>query len=133
MRKQIEDHSTQSRRDAVVAKRLTTPQQQVLTFPMVEQRLMQQHMAKLMRIGVVYSCPKSVVRLDSLSDVLDEPATKRASTEVGSAPWLRSSVDAAGEEQAATGLDNMLFFRLAFANAGNKNSRCETRLGLAVG
>ena len=130
MRKYIEDHNTQSRREAVAAKRVTTPQQEVLTFPMVEQRLMQQHMAKVMRTGVVYSCPKSVVRLDSLSDVLDEPATKRARTEVGSAPWLQSSVDAAGEEQAATGLGTLLFFRLAFANAGKKK---QMRIPVGVG
>ena len=130
MRKHMEDHNTQSRREAAAAKRLTTPQQEVLTFPMVEQRLMQQHMAKVMRTGVVYSCPKSVVRLDYLSDVLDEPATKRARTEVGSAPWLQSSVDAAGEEQAATGLDTLLFFRLAFANAGKKK---QMRIPVGVG
>jgi hypothetical protein len=116
-----------------VAKRLTTPRQQVLTFPMVEQRLMQQDMAKVMRTGVVYSCPKSVVRLDSLSDVLDEPATKRARTEVGSVPWLRSSVDAAGEEQAATALDTMSFFRLAFANAGKKKADANSGWGWRSG
>lgn len=102
----------QRRRDT----KLTTAPTGPITWPMVHHKAMLDHFMCTIDRTCFYSCPSALMRLTSLSSVLEQPATKRLRAESGP---LESTGDLLTGDGGAS---NLVYFQSTYTHVGRKKT-----------